>query len=337
MEFHRWRVLAVCLLAVSLTSLCFDTLNFLSIAAPVRGPRFGTYKESAGLAAQGAQVSQTKSLVWASTRSYCGVVGFCAVFVPLLLGRSVRSSAVARGRAAKAARHVMDSADDKASEADAHNSATAMGRLALVCATGAPTFQGLSTPTMLGSAPCTLLSLRAQQEETPVSEDIPFEPSQQLGALAPLGFFDPAGFTKIGGESGFRSLRAAELKHGRVAMLAAVGAVSQHYIRFPGYEKVPSGLGALTSYPSNYGFAALLLLAGVMEFSVWAENPNEEPGDFGDPFGLGMYDTDMRNREINNGRFAMFAIIGILAAELYTGKDAVQQISFGGALPSSFM
>ena len=30
-------------------------------------------------------------------------------------------------------------------------------------------------------------------------------------------------------------------------------------------------------------------------------------------------------REINNGRFAMFAAIGIIAAELYTGKDAIEQ------------
>jgi len=36
----------------------------------------------------------------------------------------------------------------------------------------------------------------------------------------------------------------------------------------------------------------------------------------------------MRNRELNNGRFAMFAIMGIIAAELVTGKDAVQQLGF---------
>ena len=30
-------------------------------------------------------------------------------------------------------------------------------------------------------------------------------------------------------------------------------------------------------------------------------------------------------REINNGRFAMFAAIGIIAAELFTGKDAIEQ------------
>ena len=34
----------------------------------------------------------------------------------------------------------------------------------------------------------------------------------------------------------------------------------------------------------------------------------------------------MRNRELNNGRFAMVAITGIVVAELVTGKDAVQQL-----------
>merc|ERR1719215_2436247 len=56
-----------------------------------------------------------------------------------------------------------------------------------------------------------------------------FDPAVQLGAMPPLGYFDPAGFCKKGDESGFRTFRAAEIKHGRVAMMAALGAVVQHY------------------------------------------------------------------------------------------------------------
>merc|ERR1719191_543556 len=95
--------------------------------------------------------------------------------------------------------------------------------------------------------------------------------------------------------------------------MAAVGAVAQHYVKFPGFEKVPAGIGA-----------------GTLELGVWTQSPSKEPGNFGDPLGLGMYDEDMRNKEINNGRMAMFSIIGILAAEGLTGKDAIQQ--FGTAL-----
>merc|ERR1719311_1283444 len=158
----------------------------------------------------------------------------------------------------------------------------------------------------------------------------PFDPAKQPGAMAPLGFFDPLGFSKVGDEEGFRNLRAAEIKHGRVAMMGAVGAVAQHYIKFPGFEKVPAGIAAVTTPPGTYGFAALFLFAGAMELAVWTQDPSKEPGNFGDPLGLGQYDVDMRNKEINNGRMAMFSIIGILAAEGLTGKDAIQQ--FGTAL-----
>merc|ERR1712108_130265 len=48
-----------------------------------------------------------------------------------------------------------------------------------------------------------------------------------------------------------------------------------------------------------------------------------EPGNYGDPFGVRMYDDEMRNKEINNGRFAMICVLGIFAAELATGKDAI--------------
>merc|ERR1712045_374235 len=117
----------------------------------------------------------------------------------------------------------------------------------------------------------------AEADETPPP---PFAPAKQLGAMAPLGFFDPAGFSKVGDKEGFRNLRAAELKHGRVAMMAALGAVVQHYIKFPGFEKVPAGLGAVTSAPGTYGFAALFALAGVLELAVWVQDPAKEPGNF---------------------------------------------------------
>ncbi|CAE7652436.1 FCPA, partial [Symbiodinium microadriaticum] len=63
----------------------------------------------------------------------------------------------------------------------------------------------------------------------------------------------------------------------------------------------------------------------ILELGAWTESAEKEPGNFGDPAGLGQYTQEMREREINNGRFAMFAAIGIIAAELYTGKDAIEQ------------
>merc|ERR1712014_517157 len=100
-----------------------------------------------------------------------------------------------------------------------------------------------------------------------------FDPAVQIGAMAPLGFFDPAGFSKKGDESGFRIKRAAEIKHGRVAMMAALGAVVQHYVKFPGFEKVPAGLSAVTSAPGTYGFIALLVLGAGFEVAIWKQDP----------------------------------------------------------------
>jgi len=158
----------------------------------------------------------------------------------------------------------------------------------------------------------------------------PFNPSKQLGAMAPLGFFDPAGFSKVGDESGFRNLRAAELKHGRVAMMAALGFVAQQSIKFPGFDSVPAGWQAVTTAPGTYGFVALFLASGALELAVWTQDEKKEPGNFGDPVGLSNifgYGEDIRAKELNNGRFAMFAAIGILAAELLTGKVGIQQFA----------
>jgi len=152
-----------------------------------------------------------------------------------------------------------------------------------------------------------------------------FDPALCVGVTDPMEYFDPLGFSKIGNEEGFRKLRAAEIKHGRVAMMAAAGAVAQHYVRFPGFEKVPAGLAATTTEPGQTGFIALFVVAGALELGVWTESPDKAPGNFGDPLGLDQYNTDMRNRELNNGRAAMFAAMGIIVAELVTGKDAIEQ------------
>merc|ERR1719433_777507 len=157
----------------------------------------------------------------------------------------------------------------------------------------------------------------------------PFDPSKAIGVTAPLGYFDPLGFCKVGDYAGFHKLRCAELKHGRVAMLAAAGTTFAHYVKFPGFEKVPAGLGALSDPAAVVGFFIIFPLAGFIEIIYWKDDINKEPGNFGDPAGwastglgpFGAYSDDMRN----NGRMAMFSIMGIILAELVSGKDGIQQ------------
>lgn len=162
----------------------------------------------------------------------------------------------------------------------------------------------------------------------------PFNPAKQPGVTEPLGYFDPLGFCKIGDRETFYQYRCAEIKHGRVAMMAALGAVVQPWWQFFFFWDVPKGVDAAWTPPGSYGFGFLLFFSGALELIFWAQKPFKEPGDFGDPLGFGIYDKDMRNRELNNGRAAMFAAIGIIAANLYTGKDAMEQL--GIVVPRNF-
>jgi len=43
----------------------------------------------------------------------------------------------------------------------------------------------------------------------------------ELGVQDPVGFWDPAGFTADGNQANFARRRQTEIKHGRIAQLAA--------------------------------------------------------------------------------------------------------------------
>ena len=99
-------------------------------------------------------------------------------------------------------------------------------------------------------------------------------------------FSTPLASARRGVKAGFNNLRVSEIKHARVAMMAALDAVVQHYVKFPGFEDVPTGLAAVATPPGTYGFAALFLVSGLMELAIWTEDGKKEPGNFGDPVGL---------------------------------------------------
>lgn len=45
----------------------------------------------------------------------------------------------------------------------------------------------------------------------------------ELGVQAPVGFWDPVGFTSDGDVATFKRRRSVELKHGRISMMATMG------------------------------------------------------------------------------------------------------------------
>merc|ERR1719203_2499108 len=152
-----------------------------------------------------------------------------------------------------------------------------------------------------------------------------FNKQQQLGAQDPLGFWDPLDYCKD--EASFRDYRMKELKHGRLAMMGALGMLTQSLVQVPGMEGVPKSVNAIFVGNGMVGGLAVLAVIGGLEAFVFVQDEQKEPGNFGNPLPwFDDYSEEMRARELNNGRIAMFAAIGQIAAGLYTGKDAVEQI-----------
>eukprot|EP00931_Biecheleriopsis_adriatica_P093856 TRINITY_DN67579_c0_g1_i1.p1 TRINITY_DN67579_c0_g1~~TRINITY_DN67579_c0_g1_i1.p1 ORF type:complete len:292 (-),score=57.17 TRINITY_DN67579_c0_g1_i1:83-958(-) len=172
-----------------------------------------------------------------------------------------------------------------------------------------------------------------------------FDASKQLGVMEHLGgYFDPLGFMTDSGSGTwrrteiFQQYRQAELKHGRVAMLAAIGLVTQPYYRFPGFEECMNDWSALNS-GAGAGFGILFLLAGWMELVIWKQGDKQDIGDFSaatstwiTPFPViteqptDQDKQDLRLKELNNGRLAMSAVITNLIITATTGASTADQV-----------
>eukprot|EP01038_Epipyxis_sp_PR26KG_P007494 gene7494-10210_t len=152
-----------------------------------------------------------------------------------------------------------------------------------------------------------------------------------VGVSAPLGFFDPLGFSKTDAAT-LAKYRDSELKHGRTAMLAVLGWLTQEKFH-PLYDGKLSGnpLKAFLEVPP-LGFVQIVILGGLLEytFTEVSKTNNYKTGDFygitnrlpdpNDPSWV-----DFQTRELNNGRLAMFAIVGEIAHAAITGKGALEQ------------
>eukprot|EP00931_Biecheleriopsis_adriatica_P021694 TRINITY_DN1411_c0_g1_i3.p1 TRINITY_DN1411_c0_g1~~TRINITY_DN1411_c0_g1_i3.p1 ORF type:complete len:1700 (-),score=404.63 TRINITY_DN1411_c0_g1_i3:208-5307(-) len=160
-----------------------------------------------------------------------------------------------------------------------------------------------------------------------------FDASKEVGAIEPFGYWDPAGLADGKDEQWFRRMRGAELKHGRVAMMAIVGFLGQHFWRFPGCFDLPDGVKTLETMEGSTRFACLFLIIGFFELRILDElEDKSNPGNFGDPLKVtnttnGGYDERWRNFELSNGRLAMIGAIGSIVASAYTGLDPFDQWS----------
>jgi len=144
--------------------------------------------------------------------------------------------------------------------------------------------------------------------------------------------FDPLGFTTRAPEW-VPWFREAELKHGRMAMLGALGFVAPEFLRVPGeqfsFEAVPRVIGAYESLPDSmiqiFAWISLVEACTIPALAAM-DNPrwDRKPGDFSfDP--IGLFPTDPAKQkeyqlaELKNGRLAMIALGGMVAGASVTG------------------
>lgn len=150
------------------------------------------------------------------------------------------------------------------------------------------------------------------------------------GATAPLGFFDPLGLSGPDcDQDNYDRMREAEVRHGRVAMLAVAGWLTTAAgIRLPGMESMPYGFKALTAIadqPTEVRGCIPLALGTVYLLTTMMRDVTgtaEFPGDYRNGFIDFGWDNQSdewkmkkRNLELNNGRAAQMGILGIMIHE----------------------
>lgn len=160
------------------------------------------------------------------------------------------------------------------------------------------------------------------------------------GSIAPIENFDPLDLSKGCSLDEAKRLREAEVTHGRVAMLASVGipTAERFHPLFGGRIDGPAihHLDAVRAVAPSF-FECLAITIGIAEMgrALIGWNPPNEfvgkrflrsdyyPGDVGfDPLGLKPTDAaefaDIQTKELQHGRLAMLAVVGMVAQELAT-------------------
>ncbi|CAK9098465.1 unnamed protein product [Durusdinium trenchii] len=170
-------------------------------------------------------------------------------------------------------------------------------------------------------------------KEMEMSASVPFlrYPQVLKGWVGEEKGFDPLGVTDA---LPVYWVREAELKHGRVCMLATVGWIATDMgFRFPGdkfqavsnaFEAHDKMVEAGYMLPFLGAIGTVELYSGWLLYQGWLKEVNRDAGDFfvGKNFlpKEPEKEKDMRLKELENGRLAMFAFSGIVTQAAITGK-----------------
>merc|ERR1712154_182813 len=177
----------------------------------------------------------------------------------------------------------------------------------------------------------------SQVSKSSVATQMAFE--NELGVQPPLGFWDPLGLLNDADQERFDRLRYVEIKHGRISMLAFLGnIITRAGIYLPGdidksgtaFSSIGNGWAAISGPNAipQAGLLQLIAFVGVLELFVMKDiTGGEFPGDFRNDaldFGWDTFDEETklfkRGVELNNGRAAMFGILGLMVHEQLGGS-----------------
>merc|ERR1712187_1016523 len=163
--------------------------------------------------------------------------------------------------------------------------------------------------------------LESNVELKNASEVVVLKAKDMVGVTAPLGFFDPVGFSTDAAPGNLLFFLEVELKHGRIGMLAALGILvgEQFHPMFGGNIDVPSYIAFQKTPLVNFWQAVVAAIAVPEIFSIFTfDSPfrrfpdtafsmktDREPGDLGfDPLGMKPKSPkalkEMQTKEINN-------------------------------------
>ena len=160
--------------------------------------------------------------------------------------------------------------------------------------------------------------------------------ANEIGAIPPVGFFDPLGLSSNIDAETFAEYRSSELKHGRVAQLAVIGYIVPEIFKFPGeiapgvtFESIPNGVAAISAVPA-LGWAQIFFLIGAVDYRGYLV--------LGDTEGKGKSAEELQKaqeQELSHGRLAMIAILELLRHDsqqlvggLYAGDKLITGLPF---------
>merc|ERR1719223_1639265 len=164
-----------------------------------------------------------------------------------------------------------------------------------------------------------------------MSQSLPFlkNPSNTDGLIGSVGF-DPLGFSDTWD---IKWLQEAEIKHGRVAMLATVGFVATEFVALPQFSVVADS-NDVPSIIGTSGMMQIIATAGIEEWRTnngkvtmadMFEDKDRVPGDIGfaHEYMEGKSEAEvnmLKLQELKNGRLAMLAIGGMIHHNFVTGE-----------------